>query len=66
MRAVKEQRIDGGLHKFSISVYKVYSKGFRNKLSTLTPFISNNILIGLIGYKTQDFALFLSIEKEVF
>jgi hypothetical protein len=58
IKPVKEQRIDGGLHKIFISVYNAYSKEFRNKLSNnKTPFISNNILNGFIGYKTQKFGL---------
>jgi hypothetical protein len=52
---VKEQRVDGDRHKYFISMSKVYSNGFRKKLSSQTPFISNNKLIGFVGYSNNNY-----------
>jgi hypothetical protein len=44
--AVKEQRVDGSWYrKLKFFVFKVYSNGFREKLSSQNPFIGNNKLI---------------------
>ena len=42
--SVKEQRVNGSWHKFFM--FKMHSKGFRNKLSIQNPFIKNNNFIG--------------------
>jgi hypothetical protein len=38
---VKEQRVDGSLYKRNSFVYKVYSNGYRNILSSQNPFLAN-------------------------
>ena len=52
-KSVKEQRVDGSWHKRMVSslVFKVYSNGFRKKLSSQNPFLANNKHVGNIGYK---------------
>ncbi len=41
LNSVKEQRVDGSWYKGFPFVFKVYSKGFRNKLSNQNPFLAN-------------------------
>lgn len=49
---VKEQRVDGSLYK-NILVYKVYSNGFRKKLSSQNPFLENNKYTGYTLFKDR-------------
>ena len=46
LKSVKEQRVDGGWHKVELNsfVFKVYSNGFRNKLSDQNPFKTSKFL----------------------
>ena len=55
---VKEQWVDGGWHRVIsiISVFKVYSNGFRKKLSYLNPFKSNKV-ISVMGYSNYHLAV---------
>nr|YP_010743645.1 hypothetical protein QAZ32_mgp48 [Diaporthe sojae]WET30391.1 hypothetical protein [Diaporthe sojae] len=47
---VKEQRVDGSWHS---NVFKVYSNGFRKKLSSQNPFLENNKFTGYTFYKDR-------------
>ena len=38
LKYVKEQRVDGSWHNIILLVFKVYSNGFRKKLSNQNPF----------------------------
>jgi hypothetical protein len=38
LMSVKEQRVDGSWHNFILIGFKVYSNGFRKKLSNQNPF----------------------------
>ncbi len=50
LKSVKEQRVDGSWHKRSPFVFKVYSNGFRKKLSSQNPFLANNTPCRNTGY----------------
>jgi len=50
---VKEQPVDGSWHTYGGGVLKVYSNGFRKKLSDQNPFLANIKLIGFAGDKQQ-------------
>jgi len=50
---VKEQRVDGNWHKRDPFVFKVYSNGFREKLSSQNPFLVNNKHLVNTGHKTS-------------
>ena len=52
---VKEQRVDGDKYKYYISMFKVYSNEIRKKLSSQTPFISNNKSINFMRYSCNNF-----------
>ena len=41
LQSVKEQRVDGSWHEKNSLVSKVYSNGFRKKLSNQIPFLAN-------------------------
>jgi len=43
LKSVKEQRVDGSWHKNNLFIFvsKVYSNGFRKKLSNQNPFLKN-------------------------
>lgn len=57
--SVKEQRVDGSWHERFPSVFKVYSNGFRKKLSSQNPFLVKRQIINTIH--KRDFKSFSTV-----